>query len=70
MLQSSPDNQAASIGQEFDVRAFTTVKQHIKLEVGWGHFFAGEFVKKNNWFNRQSFSEDQDWVYVMAGVSF
>ncbi len=69
-IQSSADNQAESIGQELDITAFTTVKETVKLGAGWGHFFTGEFIEKNNLANSQSFTTDQDWVYVMATVGF
>ena len=70
MLNSLPGNQAASIGQELDVTAYTTIKDVVKLSIGWGHFFAGEFVQKNNIGGGNSFSGDQDWTFLMATLPF
>jgi len=44
---TGPSNQAASLGQELDVIYWRTFKEKFKLELGFGHFFAGEIFKNN-----------------------
>lgn len=65
-LQSSATNQAASLGQELDI-VYTLFFQNNKVgwQVGWGHFFAGEFVKRNS-----TGSTDQDWGYTQLWINF
>ncbi len=71
MLTAMPGNQAASLGQELDITAFTTIKDIVKLGIGYGHFFAGEFIEKNNLgAGGNSFAGDQDWMYLMATLPF
>jgi len=73
------NNQAASLGKEIDVHYWHTFKEKFKFEVGYGHFWAGEYVEKNATTNNTnaphstaSFSNDSDqnWGYVMASVLF
>jgi hypothetical protein len=39
-------NQAASLGQELDIHYWHTFKEKFKFEIGYGHFFAGEYIDK------------------------
>ncbi len=39
-------NQAASLGQELDIHYWHTFKEKFKFEIGYGHFFAGEYLDK------------------------
>jgi hypothetical protein len=70
-------NQAASLGQELDIHYWRTFKEKFKFEIGYGHFFAGEYLDKaagkgafpvsTATFNNNS---DQNWGYVMGSVLF
>lgn len=70
-------NQAASLGQEIDIHYFLTFKEKFKVEFGYGHFFAGEYLDKSRpglggvrstaTFTANS---DQNWGYVLAKVEF
>ncbi len=73
-------NEAASLGQEMAVHYWVTLKERFKLEFGYGHFFAGEYLRKSRpqalsagqARSTATFTEngDQDWGYVMAKVEF
>ena len=78
---SNATNTAQSLGQELDIHYFRTFKEKFKFEIGYGHFFTGEYfekIAKNNpngakgpistaTFNNDA---DQNWGYVMASVLF
>ena len=78
---SNATNTASSLGQELDIHYFRTFKEKFKFEIGYGHFFTGEYfekIAKNNpngakgpistaTFNNDA---DQNWGYVMASVLF
>jgi hypothetical protein len=74
-------NQAASLGQELDIHYFRTFKEKFKFEIGYGHFFTGEFFEKNGGKNPRGANgpvstttftsdSDQNWGYVMGSVLF
>jgi hypothetical protein len=42
MVATASGNQAASLGQEFNVHYWHTIKEKFKFEIGYGHFFLGE----------------------------
>ena len=72
-------NQAASLGQELDLHYWHTFKEKFKFEVGYGHFFAGEFLDKAAGINTTGAANsttaavgnsDQNWGYVMTSVLF
>jgi len=72
-------NQAASLGQEINIHYFRTFKGVFKFEVGYGHFFTGEYIEKAKLGQTGSgprstaaFTEDSDqnWGYVMGSVLF
>jgi hypothetical protein len=44
---SKATNQAASLGRELDVHYWHTFKEKFKFEVGYGHFWAGEYLRKS-----------------------
>jgi len=78
---STATNQAASLGQELDIHYFRTFKEKFKFEVGYGHFFTGEFFEKNGGKNPRGANgpvstttftsdSDQNWGYVMGSVLF
>jgi hypothetical protein len=78
---STATNTAQSLGQELDIHYFRTFKEKFKFEVGYGHFFTGQYfdqvASKNpsgakgpvstTTFNSDS---DQNWGYVMGSVLF
>ncbi len=43
---SNQFNQAASLGQELDIHYWHTFKEKFKFEIGYGHFFTGEYIEK------------------------
>jgi hypothetical protein len=72
-------NQAASLGQEIDVHYWHTFKEKFKFELGYGHFFAGEFLDKSSIINKTGApnsttngfgNSDQNWGYVMTSILF
>jgi hypothetical protein len=70
-------NQAASLGQELDLHYWRTFKEKYKFEVGYGHFFAGEYLEKSKGSSTGPAStatfnndKDQNWGYVMGSVLF
>jgi hypothetical protein len=79
---SLASNQAASLGQELDIHYWHTFKEKFKFEVGYGHFFTGEYIEKSanqvatgastGPASTASFTQtsDQNWGYVMASVLF
>ena len=40
-------NQAASLGRELDIHYWHTFKEKFKFELGYGHFWAGEYLTKS-----------------------
>ncbi len=83
---SKATNQAASLGQELDIHYFHTFKEKFKFEIGYGHFFAGEYLSKStsadilgfantqgsasNGFGGATQIVDQNWGYVMGSIAF
>jgi hypothetical protein len=72
-------NQAASLGQEINLHYWRTFKGVFKFEVGYGHFFTGEYIEKaktgqggSGPRSTSTFSQDSDqnWGYVMGSVLF
>jgi hypothetical protein len=75
-------NQAASLGQELDVHYWHTFKEKFKFDIGFGHFFTGEYVDKSaaqraagkitGSASTATFTNtsDQNWGYVMGSVLF
>ncbi len=74
--RSAPTNQAASLGQEVNVHYWHTLEEQFKIEIGYGHFFAGEYLDKARAGGTATVNgvtpggADQDWGYVMGSVSF
>ena len=78
---SNATNTAQSLGQELDIHYFRTFKEKFKFEVGYGHFFTGQYFDQNAGKNptggkgpvsTQTFlsDADQNWGYVMGSVLF
>jgi hypothetical protein len=59
-------NTETELGQELDVVANIMIKEKLRLEAGYGHFFVGDYVKTNF----PAAADDSDFVYVQAGVGF
>ena len=59
---------SASLGQEIDV-IYTHFFKNNKIgwQVGYGHFFAGEFIEQ---FLGQTSNAGQDWAYTQVHVNF
>ena len=67
IFRSTPaGNSELELGQEIDVVAYTIIKEKLRLEGGYGHFYPGQYVKTNF----TGASDDSDFVYLQAGVSF
>jgi hypothetical protein len=59
-------NNETELGQELDVVAYVMLKERLRLEGGYGHFFVGDYVKTNS----LSAANDSDFVFVQTGVVF
>jgi hypothetical protein len=69
------NNTAASIGQEIDIHYWRTFKEKFKFEVGYGHFFTGDYIDNaaangNLVQGVVPSKSDQNWGYVMTSVLF
>jgi len=73
---SGVGNAAASLGQELNAHYAHTFKDKFRFELGYGHFFAGEYIEKARRFGTATVGgvrpggADQDWWYGMASVLF
>ena len=56
------------IGSEIDLDATWTIKPWVVVRTGYGHFFAGDYVRSS--LSSVGGATDADWVYVQATVSF
>jgi hypothetical protein len=74
-------NTAQSLGKELDIHYFRTFKEKFKFEVGYGHFWTGQYFDHNPGKNPTggngpistlTFNQDsgQNWGYVMGSVLF
>jgi hypothetical protein len=69
-------NTAASIGRELNIHYWHTLKEKFKFEVGYGHFWAGDYIANaarygNTILGRTPTSASgQNWGYVMGSVLF
>lgn len=59
-------NSKSDIGQEIDVVAYTMVKEKVRLEAGYSHFFPGDYVEANF----PAAVNGSDFVYLQMGTSF
>ncbi|HET6370796.1 MAG TPA: alginate export family protein, partial [Nitrospiria bacterium] len=59
-------NSKSDLGQEIDLVAYTIVKEKLRLEAGYGHFFRGDYVKVNF----PTTNHDSDFGYLQAGIGF
>ena len=57
------------VGSELDFIAGYAVNKFINLEGGYGHFFAGDYIKQS-WSNPAFGSRDADWVYLQTIIRF
>jgi hypothetical protein len=78
---SNATNTAQSLGKELDIHYFRTFKEKFKFEVGYGHFFTGQYFNQvaaknasgvNGPISTTTFNSDSDqnWGYVMGSVLF
>jgi hypothetical protein len=82
---SLPSNQAASLGKEVDISYWHTFKEKFLFEIGYGHFWAGEYLDKSAQQNINNCgsagclaastatfngNSGQNWGYVMGSVKF
>ena len=65
-LNPSYDNY---VGSEVDIVAGFILTKFATLEVGYGHFFRGDYIKQS-WSDAAFGSQDADWVYVQTTVRF
>jgi hypothetical protein len=65
-FRSKPGNSKSDLGQEIDLVAYTTVKEKVRLEAGYGHFFPGNYVKVNF----PTSNDGSDFVYLQTGIGF
>ena len=55
---------SSEIGQEIDVTLTYRHDRHTTVELGYSHFFAGEFIEESGPFN------DIDFLYLQVGYTF
>jgi hypothetical protein len=60
-------NYSAFVGTELDVIAGVAVTRFAQFEVGYGHFFVGDYVKQSL---SAVGSHDADYVYTQATINF
>ena len=51
-------------GHELDLTVKWKATEHLTVEVGYSHFFAGQYLSDTG------ASDDADFAYVQAGVTF
>jgi hypothetical protein len=57
------------VGAELDIIAGYAITRFAQIEVGYGHFFVGDYVKDS--LSSPAFgSKDADYVYVQANINF
>ena len=57
------------VGTEFDAIAGYAVTRFAQLEIGYGHFFVGDYIKES--LSAPGFgSRDANYVYVQALINF
>jgi len=67
IFRSTPTgNTEMELGQEVDVVAYTVVKEKIRLEAGYGHFFPGDYVKVNF----PTATDASDFAYLQLKTNF
>lgn len=67
---SKPNNQ---LGQEFDLTAKYALFKNFNLQLGYSHFFQGNFIESDNveTVDGSTFGgSDADWFYVMTTLKF
>lgn len=71
-------NTATSIGRELDLHYWHTFKEKFKFEIGYGHFWAGDYIKRaatlgnviNGAGTPVNSDSGQNWGYVMTSILF
>ncbi len=69
-------NTAASIGRELDIHYWHTFKEKFKFEIGYGHFWAGDYISNAARYGNTvlgvtpASNSGQNWGYVMGSVLF
>ena len=62
-------NYSSYVGSEVDLIAGYAITRFAQLEVGYGHFFVGDYVKSS--LSSAAFgSKDADYIYVQFNVNF
>jgi hypothetical protein len=57
------------VGTELDVISGYAVTRFAQLEVGYGHFFVGDYVQQSL-SSPAAGSQDADYVYIQANINF
>jgi hypothetical protein len=67
VFRSTPTgNSETDLGREIDLAAYTMVKEKIRVEAGYGHFFPGDYVKVNF----PAATDGADFIYIQTGLNF
>ncbi|HLX68826.1 MAG TPA: alginate export family protein [Verrucomicrobiae bacterium] len=62
-------NYGSFVGTELDAIAGFAVTRFAQLEMGYGHFFVGDYIKQS--LSAPGFgSRDADWAYMQATITF
>jgi hypothetical protein len=71
-------NTSSSIGRELDIHYWHTLKEKFKFEIGYGHFWAGDYIANSTsrgygntvTGTAPNSASGQNWGYVMGSVLF
>ena len=55
------------VGSELDIVASYQVKSFVVAQLGYGHFFIGDYVKQSL---TATGSQDADWIYAQLAFNF
>jgi Alginate export len=59
-------NSQTALGQEIDLVAYAMIKERLRLEAGYSHFFPGDYVRTNF----PLATDGSDFAYLQTGLNF
>ena len=69
MVRNAAGNDASSfVGHELDIVASYACSDKLNMELGYGHFFAEDYVRDTSPNGREV--DDADFVYLMTTLTF
>jgi hypothetical protein len=64
VVRADNGSDASYVGNEFDIVLNWQIDRHLSAYLGWGHFFAGDFIQQTG------AAEDVDFVYASMTYTF